>query len=199
MTKQEFIAGLRAKLSDVPEREAEERISFYSEMIDDRMEEGLSEEDAVSAVGTVEDIASQIMEDIPREKHEKEKAKPKRELGVLAILLLILGSPIWLSLAVAVLAVVISVYASLWSVIVSLWAVFGSLVGTSLGGFVTSLVFFFGGKAIPGVAMLGVAVLCVGLSIFAFFGSLAATKGLVWLTRKTALWIKGLFVKKEAI
>ena len=114
-------------------------------------------------------------------------------------LLLILGSPIWLSLAVAVVSVVISVYASLWSVIVSLWAVFGSLVGTSFGGFVTSLVFFFSENAIPGVAMLGVAVLCVGLSIFAFFGSLAATKGLVWLTCRIALWIKGWFVKKEAI
>ena len=44
MRKQEFIAVLRKKLSALPRRDAEERIAFYSEMIDDRIEEGLLEE-----------------------------------------------------------------------------------------------------------------------------------------------------------
>ena len=43
MNKQEFIALLRKGLSGLPQKELEERLTFYSEMIDDRIEEGLTE------------------------------------------------------------------------------------------------------------------------------------------------------------
>ena len=59
MNKQEFLMQLRKGLSYMPQEDIEERLTFYSEMIDDRMEEGLSEEDAVLAVGPVDDIISQ--------------------------------------------------------------------------------------------------------------------------------------------
>ena len=49
MGKQEFLAQLRKGLQGLPQEDIEERLTFYSEMIDDRMEEGLSEEEAVSA------------------------------------------------------------------------------------------------------------------------------------------------------
>ena len=39
MTKQEFLAELRRGLSGLPQNDIEERLNFYSEMIDDRMEE----------------------------------------------------------------------------------------------------------------------------------------------------------------
>lgn len=197
MTKQEFITGLRTRLSDIPEKEAEEHISFYAEMIDDRMEEGLSEAEAVSAIGSVDEIASRIVSEIPHTKNAKEKLKTKGGLKAWEILLLVLGSPIWLSLLVAALAVILSVYAVLWSAVVTLWAVFGSLVGVALGGAIQGLVFAFSGNAVSGGAMIGIAVLCVGLSIFAFFGCLAVTKGLVWLTRRIALYIKDEFTKRR--
>ena len=122
MSKQEFIARLQKGLSGVPKDEAEGRISFYAELIDDRMEEGLSEEEAVLAVGSVEDIIAQIVAEIPFVKIAKERILSKRRLGVGEIILLILGSPIWISLCVAAFAVVLSLYISLWAVIVSLWA-----------------------------------------------------------------------------
>ena len=46
MNKQEFLNQLRSGLNGLPHEEIEERVMFYSEMIDDRVEEGLSEEDA---------------------------------------------------------------------------------------------------------------------------------------------------------
>ena len=60
MTKEEFISELRKKLSGLPEKEIEEGLSFYCEIIDDKIEEGFSEEEAVSGVGSVDEIASQI-------------------------------------------------------------------------------------------------------------------------------------------
>ena len=74
MTKLQFLFALRDKLAGLPQSDIEERLRFYSEMIEDRMEEGLSEEEAVAAVGTVDEIASQATADIPPVK----KAAAKR-------------------------------------------------------------------------------------------------------------------------
>ena len=53
MTKLQFLLALHDKLTGLPRDEVEERLNFYSEMIEDRMEDGLSEEEAVAAIGSV--------------------------------------------------------------------------------------------------------------------------------------------------
>ena len=78
MRKQEFLAALRKGLSRLPQDDLEERLTFYSEMLADRMEEGVSEEEAISAIGNVEDIVRQAVADIPFAKIAKERMKPKR-------------------------------------------------------------------------------------------------------------------------
>ena len=199
MNKQDFIASLRASLSGLPKQDVEDRLNFYSEMIDDRIEEGLTEQEAVLAIGSVTTVSSQIIADIPLSKIAKEKIKPKRGLRAWEILLLALGSPIWLSLLIAAFAVLFSLYVSIWSVIVSLWAVFASLVACAAGVIIAGIVFIVVGHALTGVCMIGAALVCAGLSIFSFFGCKAATKGLLWLTKKLALGIKKCFVKKEEV
>ena len=100
-------------------------MTFYAEMLDDRIEEGLSEEEAVAAAGAVEEIVRQTVDETPLAKIAKERVRPKRHLKAWEIVLLALGSPVWLSLGIAAAAVILAVYVSLWDVIVSLWAVFG--------------------------------------------------------------------------
>lgn len=195
MNKREFLAQLRKELSGLPQADAEERLTFYREMIEDRMEDGLSEEEAVAAVGSVE----QIIAGIPLAKMTKEKPKPKRRLKAWEITLLALGCPIWLSLGIAAVSVILSLYVSLWSVIVSLWAVFGSLIGCSFGGIVGGIVIACSSNVFSGVAMLAAAIVCAGMSIFMFYGCKAATKGIVILTKKFTLWIKNCFIKKEDV
>ena len=94
----------------MPQDDIEERLAFYSEMIEDQMEDGLSEEDAVLAVGSIDEIVTQVVADIPLTKIAKERIKTKRRLSVGEIILLALGSPIWLSLGIAVFAVILSLY-----------------------------------------------------------------------------------------
>ena len=65
MNKREFFAELRTKLSGAPQSDVEDRLIFYGEMIDDRIEEGMSEEEAVAAVGDIDAIVSDIISDIP--------------------------------------------------------------------------------------------------------------------------------------
>lgn len=123
MSKQEFLAQLHKGLSGLPQDDIEERLAFYSEMIEDQMEDGLSEEEAVLAVGSIDEIVTQVVEDIPLTKIAKERIKPKGRLSTGVIILLALGSPIWLSLGIAAFAVVLSLYVVLWSLIVSVWAI----------------------------------------------------------------------------
>lgn len=197
MNKQEFLAELKAKLIGLPQDDIEERLGFYSEMIDDRVEEGLTEEQAICELGTIESIATQIMSEIPLTKLVREKVKPSRKLSVWEIVLLVLGSPIWLSLLIALFAIVISIYAVVWSVIISLWAVEFSLAACSVGGVFASVFFMAKGNLVSGAAMLGAGILCAGLAIFGFHGCKYATSAILKLSKKIFIWIKSCFVKKE--
>ena len=191
MLKQEFLVQLRKGLSCLPKQDMEERLTFYSEMIDDRMEEGLSEEDAVMAVGSIADIIAQFTDDTP-------KKNKKRRLSAGEIVLLVLGSPIWVSLLIAAFAVVLSLYISLWAIIVSLWAAFGSFVTCAFGGVISGIVFIAGGNVQSGIAMIGAGAACAGLGIFLFFGCKAATKHTVSLAKKCILGACNRFRRKEA-
>ena len=197
MTKQEFLSKLRQGLSGLPREDVEERVNFYSEMIDDRIEEGLSETDAVLEIGSVESIITQTVEELSATKSAKEKNKPNRRLKAWEIVLLALSSPIWLSLGIAAIAVIISVYASLWAVIISLWAVFISFVGSAIGCVFGGIFISFAESLPLGIALIGAGIFFAGLSIFMFFGCKAATKGALLLTKKIAIGIKNCFVKKE--
>ena len=111
MTKKEFLATLKRKLRGLPYADIKERLSFYSEIIDDKMEEGLTEGEAVRGIGDINEIAEQILGEVEvTTKSGKAPASPWQ------IVLLIIGAPVWLPL-------LISFYAVMWSVAVVLWAV----------------------------------------------------------------------------
>lgn len=197
MTKSEFLEKLQKGLVGLPQEDIEERLNFYSEIIDDKIEEGMSETDAVSDVGNVEEIISQIVADIPLSKLVKEKIKPKREVKVWEIVLCALGFPLWFPLLIAAFAVILSLYISVWSVIISLWAVFVSVIACAFGGIVSGIVLAVFANIYSGIAMIGAGVVCAGLSVFFFYGCKAATKGILLMTRKIVVCIKNCFVKKE--
>lgn len=199
MDKQAFLTALRSGLSGLPQDDIEERLTFYGEMIDDRMEEGLSEEEAVAAIGEVSEIARQAVADTPLAKIAKERIRPKRRLKTWEIVLLALGSPIWLSLAIAAAAILFAVIVSLWSVILSLWAVFASLAVSAVAAVPTGAFFAVGGHGTAGLAMLSAGLVCAGLTILLFFGCMGAMKGILRLTKKITLWTKDRFIKKEDV
>ena len=186
MNKEEFLAQLRGGLGALPLTDTEERIAFYDEMINDRMEEGLSEEEAVIAVGTVDEIVKGALSDTSLSKLVREKVKPRRALRPWEIVLL------------AAAAIVVSIYIALWAVIVTLWALVLSFAAALLCGLVLGIVFFLRGSAPAALGMFGCGMLCGGFSIFLFFGGMATTKGILHLTAKTILRIKTRLVKREA-
>ncbi len=195
MTKKEFLAELRTALSNIPEKDIDDRIGFYSEMIDDRMEEGLSEEDAVLGVGSIEQIVSQITS--THMSSVDDNPKQKRKFRVWEIVLLVFGSPIWGSLLISAAALIFSLYVTLWSLIISLWAVEVSLGGTAFGAVAAGGILTFTANAPAGIAMVGAGFICAGLSIFLFFGCRAATKCAVVLTKNITVKLKKSFAKRR--
>ena len=200
MNKSEFLDKLKRSLQGLPDDAIADRVEFFSEMIDDLIEEGYSEEDAVAGIGeVVEDIANEMLADIPITKLIKERVKPKKRLKWWELTLIIVGFPLWFSLLAALVAVVIAVFASLWAVVISLWSVFASFAGCALGGFVLGAASIGSNEVLAGIASIGLGVASAGLAIFAFYGCKAVTKGMAWLTKKMLLGIKKAFIKKETV
>ena len=197
MNKQEFLTRLREGLGGLPQEEIAERVSFYHEMIDDRMEDGLTEEEAVAEIGPVEAVIRQIVAETPLPRLVREKVKPNRRLRAWEIVLLVLGSPIWLSLGIAAAAVLFSVYVVIWALIASLWAVELALAVSGVCCVGAGIALFCQGDGIRGLLGLAAGFVLAGLAIFGFFACKALTKGAAWLTKAIALWIKSLFLRKE--
>jgi len=194
MYKQAFLAELEARLSGLPQDDIAERLTFYSEMIDDRMEEGLSEEEAVAGIGAVDDIVSQIVAEIPFTKIVKEKVTPKRTLRAWEIVLLALGSPLWIALAATAAVGILTVYGVAWVLIACLWVAAASLAVCSLAGIVSAVV---SGSIMVRIAMLGAGAFFAGLTILWFFPCKRASQSTLRLTKKVALGIKSMFIGKE--
>lgn len=196
MNKQEFMTKLRARLIELPHRELQERLNFYNEMIDDRIEEGLTEEEAVRDIENIDEIASDICaEPTPEEKTLFPLLKrEKRKMKWWETTLLAIGSPLWLtlliaafsvvlSLAISAVAIAISLYAVLMSVLISVWAVFASLaVSAPLAAFL-SIFSLLAGDFLSSGFMISGALITAGLAILMFFAAQAATRGTLWLTK----------------
>lgn len=194
MNKEQFLIELASALAGLPEEDIEKSLEFYSEMIDDRIEEGLTEEDAVAEIGSIDDIRAQIIKDTPLPKLIKEKVKSKRSLSGLEITLLIVGFPIWFPLLAAAASVIFSVYVTLWSLIIVLFAVEACFVACAFAGIVATPLFFVIGNTPSALFMLGCGLFLAGLSVLWVFVCKWGVKGIIWLTR---VFFKSLFIGKE--
>ena len=195
MDKHDFLTALYSRLHTLPEEDARRSVDYYCEMIDDRIEDGLSEDEAVAAVGDVDEIAATILVNTTLPQPVVIQEKPRRKKRWWEIVLLILGSPLWFALLVAAAAVIFSIWICLWCVVICLYAVSASLaasaVGCVAGGFL-----MVGG--VPEFLMaLGVALACGGMAVLFFLLSKLATKGMIQLTKWIGKMIKRIFTRKE--
>lgn len=194
MNKQAYLAQLRQALACLPESEIDESVAFYAEMIDDRVADGLTEDEAVAQLDDPKVAARTIIADLPAV--PRAVARTKGKSRALYWTLLVLGSPLWLALLLAAVAVVLSGVLVIWSLIFGLWALAaGLLAGGPLGiaVFVWALI---AGNAPYAVAELGAGLLCFGLGLFCLHGALAASKALAQVSRQWIARAKAPFVKE---
>ena len=63
MTRGEFLNSLYHRLGSLDREQAEQHLTYYAEMLMDRMEEGMSEEEAVASLEDVDTIAGRILQE----------------------------------------------------------------------------------------------------------------------------------------
>lgn len=118
MNKNDFLNELDRNLSRIPYTDKKEILNYYSEMIDDYIESGVSEVGAVNKIGNVVDVADIVLDEYRDNliKEEATKTTKPRKLGIGVILLLVIGSPIWASLLLAALMIILSVLIVIWCI-----------------------------------------------------------------------------------
>ena len=185
MNKREFLAAVGNGLKGLSYEEQDKWLDFYSEMIDDRMEEGMTEPEAVGAIGSVEAVVEQILA------QSKPETKKKRELKTWQTVLLIVGSPLWFSLLIAAASLVFSLLVTTWAVVIAFYAVAVSLIASGAACVVMPLVLVpmsIAGAStfnlITGLVAMGTGLFALGLGIFWFIGTRYMTKGVLWLCKK---------------
>ena len=134
MNKKQFCTLLENELRIyLSSEEVYKTLNFFKEMIDDRVDEGLSEEQAVSQLGNIDDIVGQILDEHNIKKRQKKlvwRFIPQKTPSAANIIIAILLFPIWITI---------------FSLVASFFLVFISLIFSLV---VSVIAFFVGGIAL---------------------------------------------------
>ena len=192
MTKKEFIKELRERLSGLPKDDLESRLSFYEESINDRMDDGKSEEEAIKELGTIDEIVNQVASETSLVTLVKEKAKPKRKLSGAEIALIAIGFPLWFPLVLTFLILCLVFCLVFW--IIGLIPLI-----TCVSSLVVGIAEFFSYFAIIGEAnslgVLGMALAGIGLALMLIPAVIYSVKGTIKLIKLIMTGIKKLFIR----
>lgn len=191
MTKKEFIHELRNRLKGLPNNDIEDCISFYSEMIDDRIADGENEEQAVAAID-IDDAVKEAAAKTPLLSLVKHNVKPKRSLRAWEIILLILGFPLWFPLALVFLVLVFVLVLLIWILVIVTYSVEVALLGGAVVSFASFIGYFGAGQF--NLMPLGASIMAAGLALLFLILCVLATKLTAKLSKKIVVGIKMIFI-----
>ena len=197
MNKEAFLAELAKRLYGLSQSDLEERLAYFSEVIDEKVANGMTEETAVASIGSVDDVASRIMSEIPLSKLVKDRVQTEKRWTAGKIVLLLLLFPIWFPLAVTLFAVLFAFITVIWAVILALYAADLVLLLTAVVLIPGSVVLLF--MAGPGGILTGIgtALILAALSILLFLFCSLLVRGTVKLMQLILTGIKFIFVGKK--
>lgn len=184
MTREEFLERLGDLLACLPAEQIEESKAFYAEAIADRMEDGMSEEEAVAAIGSPGAVAEAILNDLPAV--PRVIAKTRRRSNVLLWILAIVGSPLWFVLALAFAAVAFTVYLCIWILALCVWIIAAALGASGIVALALATCGIAIGNVPYVLAMADAGLGLMGGTLFVGAGAWAVTKQ---IARLSALWV----------
>ena len=199
MSRDAFIGELRHRMAGLPQQTVERTVEYYGELIADSVEDGLTEEEAVSRLGSLEEIVAGVVKDTPLAQIVQTRVQEGKKKGISGwvILLLVLGAPVWLPVLIAVLAVLFALFIALWAVVIALWAVVAAVILTGLAAMVAGVVELCRLHLPQGLVLLGGGLVCLGLCALLFLLMKLITVGTVKLCRWLWVSVKSLFVGKK--
>lgn len=196
MSKADFLRLLERALMQLSEEERQKNLEYYSELLDDMMEEGMTEAEATAKLGSPNQIAQSILQEMPLSKLVSTRMKPRSGWTPLAIVLAVVGSPVWVPLLLSTVAIVLAVFVSIWALGFAAVAV---VLGLAVAVVATPI---FAVRAavmtLPlGLMLLGAGLVLLGLCVLGGLMAVELCKLLWQLTVWLAHKIKGLFIRKE--
>lgn len=193
MNKNDFLNALTAALAGLPQEERQKTLDYYSEIIDDAIEDGKDEQTVIAGLGSINEIAEDVINSTPISRFVKEDIR-KRSISIPVIILLIIGSPVWLPLLLAFFSAAFSLYLTIWSVIAVLFVIFAALALSGAAMLIASPFLLFV-RPLKAMLSFGSALFCLGLSVFMFYLSVLSAKITIKLTVFTARSIKNIFIR----
>lgn len=185
MTRDEFLNRLGELLACLPADQVEETKQFYAEAIADRMEDGMSEEEAVAAMGAPGEVAEATLDDLPAV--PRAIARTRRRSTVLLWVLTIVGSPVWVPLLIAFVIVALSIYFCIWVLAFCVWVIAATLGAVGAAAFALVAAGIAIGHVPYVLAMLGCGLAFIGAALLVGAGAWAASKQ---IARLSALWVR---------
>lgn len=172
MNKSKYLKKLYRKLYFFGKQERQSIVDYYSEIIDDAVENGKNEELAVAELEPPEVIASKY-----RKQRKEEWVNSGKKIPTWFWIALIVGSPLWIGLFAGVIGIIVGIAC----------AILGICVGFVVGGLcsvVYGLIVLF--------TDFGLGLLELGSGIFIFALGLLIVVGVVTLCKKIIVKIKSL-------
>lgn len=169
MNKSEFLNDLKCKLNFLSEEERVKTLGYYSEIIDDRIESGMSEEEATSQMESTRTIAEKLMPEGIPQRTTVEKVFDFIDTlltkhGYLFVLAIIIFSfPIWSPIAIGILTFVGIVFLIFFALI-ALGGI-GSVIALGVA------VSFITQSLLSALSALGVSMICVGFTMLIAIGT----------------------------
>ncbi len=168
MTKQQFMDLLQFRLQQMPAQELADILAFYEESIQDRMEEGLTEEEAVAQMGDFEELVANILTDLPMHTlltNRIKEANNRTSNKALILVLLILGFPLWFPISLIFVCILLILLLTLWILLGSLYITLLGIAFAGVSGIIQGF-FQFGMAGIAqGFACIGAGLACIGLAL----------------------------------
>lgn len=199
MSRDAFIGELRHRMAGLPQEIVDRTVEYYSELVADSVEDGLSEEEAVSRLGYIDEIVANVVKDTPLTQIVQTRVQEKKAKGVSAwvIVLLVLGAPVWLPLLIAGLVVILALFIALWAVVIALWAAVAAVILTGIAAMAGGVIELVRVHLAQGLVLLGGGLMCLGLCALLYLLMKLITVGTVKLCKWIWTGIKSLFVGRK--
>ncbi|MDO4386753.1 MAG: DUF1700 domain-containing protein [Clostridia bacterium] len=192
MKRNDYLRALNRALRRAGIADRQKTLDFYAEMIDDGREQGLSEAEAVARLDAPEEVVRVLC--------LESSLSPRRKHGAMEWVLLVLGSPFLLALALTFFALLIAALAVLFAALVAVDAAEFSLLAAGIGS-LGMCAFGSFPHAASLVFAIGTSLVIEGLALLLFRPVLALNaclfRALASLTAKTCASIKRMISERR--
>lgn len=185
MRKQEFLTELEKQLRRLSPSDTENAVSYYSGIIDGRIERGMSEDEAVSAFGGADDVALRYI-----------SAGRVSQKHIISTKIKSLPTFSRLFFSTLVMLASFSVIAAYWVIIASVYAVVSVILLCGAAGFFGGIVMCFISTLPVGLCTVGAGTVLFSLSLLLVGPVRALTKVATSFTGIISAKLRGLLTRE---